>query len=390
MKTLIKNGRVYQNHQFEETDILLDGSTIAAIGTKLEITQSEKVAVYDAGGCMVTPGLIDIHTHGAYGVDVNAADCQDYEKIGHFFAMQGTTSWLCSILTDTKEQTEWCIREAVRHHDAGEGEEHGNYADLLGIHLEGPFLSVEYKGAMPEYLLRTGDIELVKHYQEIAGGMIRYTTVSPEVEGVPDLISKLKPLGIKAAIGHSGADYKTSWQCIDNGAVASTHTFNAMRLFHQHEPAIMGAVLESDVYCEAICDGKHLHPGSVRLLLKTKGYDRVIAVTDSIMATGLPDGEYKLGVNDVIVKDSDAKLASNGVRAGSVLTTGQAFRNLMAFTGESPEKILPLLTENPARMLGVFHRIGSLDAGKDADIVIWDKNNDVVDTFVKGRRIERD
>ena len=386
MKTLIKNGMVYMAHQFQKLDLLVDGRKITAIEPAMTVNDGD-VQVYDAKGCYVTPGFIDVHTHGAAGVDVNAATRKDYETIGHFFATEGTTSWQCSILTDTQEQTDWCIGEAVAHHHGGDGS-HGNYADLLGIHLEGPFLASQYKGAMPEYLLRTADMELLKHYQDEAGGFIRYITVSPEVDGIPEHIREISDMGIRVAIGHSGADYDTAWHCIREGAAAATHTFNAMRLFHQHEPAIMGAVLESDVYCEAICDGRHLHPGTVRLLLKTKGYDRVIAITDSIMAAGLPDGEYKLGVNDVTVADGDAKL-KDGTRAGSTLTTGQAFRNLIRFTGETPEKILPLLTENPAAMLGVQDQIGSLAPGKDADILIMDQKYQIIDTYVKGRKINR-
>ncbi|MGN0205464.1 MAG: N-acetylglucosamine-6-phosphate deacetylase [Coprococcus sp.] len=388
MKTLIKNGMVYVDHHFEKTDILINDKSIAAIGAEAADLE-EKSEIYDAGGCYVTPGFIDVHTHGAFGVDVNAASQKDYETIGHFFATEGTTSWQCSILTDTKEQTEWCIDEAVRHHLSSDGDSHGNYADLLGIHLEGPFLASRYKGAMPEYLLRAADMELLKHYQDRADGFVRYITVSPEVAGIPEHVRDMNAMGIRVAIGHSGADYETAWKCIREGAAAATHIFNAMRLFHQHEPAIMGAVLESDIYCEAICDGRHLHPGSVRFLLKVKGYDRVIAITDSIMAAGLPDGEYKLGVNDVVVEDGDAKL-KDGTRAGSTLTTGQAFRNLIRFTGEAPEKILPLLTENPAAMLGVQDRIGSLAPGKDADILIMDKEYRIIDTFVKGRKIDKE
>ncbi len=149
----------------------------------------------------------------------------------------------------------------------------------------------------------------------------------------------------------------------------------------------MGAVLESDIYCEAICDGRHLHPATVRMLLKAKGYDRVIAVTDSIMAAGLPDGDYKLGVNDIVVEDGDAKLADTGVRAGSTLTTGQALRNLVHFTGQPVERVLPLLTENPARMLGIFGRKGSLEPGKDADLVVLDKALQVKATYVGGRAV---
>ena len=162
-----------------------------------------------------------------------------------------------------------------------------------------------------------------------------------------ELIPQLTAMGIVCAMGHSGAGYDQAMACVKAGVRSCTHLGNAMRLFHQHDPAIFGAALETDVYVEAICDGRHLHPGTVRLYLKAKGYDRVLAITDSIMAAGLPDGNYKLGVNDVVVEDGDAKLL-NGVRAGSTLTLAQALRNLMKFTGKNTETVVPLMTANPA------------------------------------------
>ena len=315
---------------------------------------------------------------------MNAATAEDYEKICRFAAGNGTTSWLCSILTDTKEQTEWCIDEFKKHQKM----EHKG-ANLLGIHLEGPFLSSEYKGAMPEYLLQKANMPLLKEYQDRAEGNIRYITISPEVEGLIDDIPAMKELGITVAIGHSGAEYDTSWAAINKGAECCTHTFNAMKLLHQHFPAIMGAALESDIYCEAICDGRHLHPGTVRLLLKVKGLDRVVAITDSIMAAGLPDGKYKLGVNDVVVEDGDAKLAENGVRAGSTLTQNVALKNLLAFTGKRLEEIIPLLTENPAKLIKVYDTKGSIADGKDADLVVLDAENDIADVFVGGKIVEK-
>ena len=306
------------------------------------------------------------------------------EKIARFFAGNGTTSFLASVLTDTEEQTGWCLDQcrAFQQSDA-------QGAELLGVHLEGPFLAPAYKGAMPEHLLKTGDAALLRSYQERARGNIRYLTVSPEVEGAIGLIPEAKALGIVTAIGHSGADYDTAMEAIRAGAAAATHTFNAMQLLHQHRPAILGAVLESDVYCEAICDGRHLHPGIVRLLLKVKGLDRVVAITDSIMAAGLPDGNYHLGVNQVVVEDGDAKLASDGTRAGSTLTQNRALANLLAWTGLSLEEVLPLLSENPARLIGVFDRKGSIAPGKDADLVVLDGENRVEQIFVKGRLIPR-
>lgn len=376
---VITNALVYTGHRFVPREVYVEEGWVAQLAEKVNAPAG--CPRLDLGGKRLVPGFIDIHTHGAAGVDVNAATAAQLNgTIGHFFASQGTTGWLCSVLTDTPEQTLWCLDQAK-----AAMKEAGDWAQLLGVHLEGPFLASQYKGAMPEHLLQKGSAELFARYEAAGEGAVRYMTVSPEVEGVPAMVRDIAAR-VKVAIGHSGAEYDTAMECIANGAVSATHTFNAMRLFHQHQPAIMGAVLESDVYCEAICDGRHLHPASVRLLLKCKGWDRVVAVTDSIMAAGLPDGNYKLGVNDVVVEDGDAKLASDGTRAGSTLTTGQALKNLVKFTGEGPEKVLPLLTENPADLLGL-PRKGRIAPGCDADFVVLGEDLTVLRTIVGGRTV---
>ena len=376
---VITGALVYTGHRFVPREVYVEKGRVAQLAETVDAPAG--CPRLDLAGKRLAPGFIDIHTHGAAGVDVNAATAAQLNgTIGRFFASQGTTGWLCSVLTDTPEQTLWCLDQAK----AAMGEA-GDWAQLLGVHLEGPFLASEYKGAMPEHLLQTGSAELFARYEAAGAGAIKYMTVSPEVEGVPRMIRQIAAR-VKVAIGHSGADYDTAMECIENGAVSATHTFNAMRLFHQHQPAIMGAVLESDVYCEAICDGRHLHPASVRLLLKCKGWNRVVAVTDSIMAAGLPDGNYKLGVNDVVVENGDAKLASNGTRAGSTLTTGQALKNLVKFTGEGPEKVLPLLTENPADLLGLARK-GRIAPGCDADFVVLGDDLSVLRTIVGGRTV---
>lgn len=372
------NGQVYLDRRFEAKTVAITGQTLRVLPAGAPIPPGAETA--DAAGLKIVPGFIDIHTHGGVGVDVNGASADDLEKLCRFFAGNGTTAWLCSVLTDTEEQTRWCIDQFKAHKAAGQPS-----AELLGIHLEGPFLASAYKGAMPEHLLKRGDPALLRSYQEQAEGNIRYLTVSPEVDGVLELIPAAKELGIVAAMGHSGADYETAMAAVDAGVSACTHTFNAMALLHQHRPAIMGAALESDVYCEMICDGRHLHPGVVRLLYKVKGPDRVVAITDSIMAAGLPDGSYHLGVNQVVVEDGDAKLASDGTRAGSTLTQNTALKNLLAFTGRPLEEILPALTENPARLIGVFHRKGSIADGKDADLTLLDGENNVVQVYARGR-----
>ena len=375
-KTIFTGGRVFTGGELRETEVLVAGERIAAIGEGLDRTGC---GVFDLRGNILSPGFIDIHTHGGDGIDINAAERSDYLKLSRFFASQGVTGFLASILTDTEEATNRAIDAAV---DFIENPEPG--AKCLGIHLEGPFLCEKYKGAMPPELLREGDAKLFRRYQQRAKGHVRYMTVAPEVPGVLDMLGEIRGECV-LAMGHSDADYETASAAIDAGVESCTHTFNVMSLFHQHRPAVMGAVLERDVYCEAICDGRHLHPGTVRMLLKCKGWDRVCAITDSMQAAGLPDGQYKLGVNDVTVTDGDAKITGTDIRAGSTLTLAQAVKKISAFTGVGPEKVLPLLTANPAKLIGEFHRRGDIAVGKDADFVVLSGGLDVLATCSAGK-----
>lgn len=336
-------------------------------------------AVLDGQGLRLVPGFIDVHTHGAVGVDVNAADSEGLDKISQFFASKGVTAWNASIVTDTEENTIRCLRDVAEKTKSGT-----MGARLLGSHLEGPFISQEYRGSMPEHLLIEGDASLLEHYIEASDHTVTYITVAPEVPGVPDLIRRFGK-DIPFSLGHSSATYEISRKAIDDGAVSMTHLFNAMRLFHQHEPGIMGAALESDCLCELICDGRHLAPSTVRMVVKCKSYDFLVAITDSIMATGFPDGRYQLGVNDIVVEEGDAKLASNGVRAGSTLTLDKALKNIASFTGDPIEKILPMFSANPAKVLRMEDEIGKLDKGYLADCVLIDPMQEVLWTMVGGR-----
>ncbi len=380
MKTYLVNAKVYLGNEFTEATLCMEDGKLKVLNPGCDTSDGVLV---DGNGLKAIPGFIDTHTHGAVGVDVNGATAEDYEKISRFMASKGTTSWQCSILTDTQEQTEWCIREFNRHLEMGR-----NGADLVGIHLEGPFLAKEYKGAMPEHLLQTSNIDLVRRYQELAKGKINYITISPELPGVQDMIPTLRELGIVVGIGHSGATYDETMSAIALGATVGTHVGNASRLFHQHEPAIFGAIMESDTYCETICDGLHLVPGTVRMYAKCKGLHRIVAITDSIMAAGLPDGDYHLGVNEVVVKDGDAKLKYGGARAGSTLTQDRALKNMLKWLPNTLEEIIPTLTENPAREMNLWDRKGSLEDGKDADVVLLDEKANIVHVFVRGKQVK--
>ena len=375
-RTIFTGGAVFTGGELRDTEVLVAGDRIAAIGQGLDRTGCE---VLDLQGNILSPGFIDVHTHGGDGVDINAADYAKLAKLSRFFASQGVTGFLASILTDTEEATMRAIDSVCEFMDRPLPG-----AKCLGIHLEGPFLCEKYKGAMPPELLREGDAALFRRYQARAGGRVRYMTVAPEVPGVLDMLSEIRGECV-TAVGHSDADYETACAAIDRGVTACTHTFNVMSLFHQHRPAVMGAVLERDVYCEAICDGRHLHPGTVRMLIKCKGWDKVVAVTDSMQAAGLPDGDYMLGINPVTVTDGDAKITGTDIRAGSTLTMAQAVKKIAAFTGAPPEKVLPLLTANPAKLLGEYHRRGDIAVGKDADFVVLSPELDVLATCSGGK-----
>lgn len=376
-KLLFTGGSVYVDGRFQQADLLVEDGRIAAIGQ----LNPAGLRVKNLGGRMLVPGFLDLHTHGGDGVDVNAATAQDFRE---------DLPVLCP-----PRHHRLAVLHPHRHpgadpvvHRPGQGG-HG------GPGGRGPAAGHPPGGALPLHRVQGC-------YAGAPAAYRRRGAVSP----VPASGGGRHPVydrlpggggggGAHRGAGwpsdyrhrHSGADYETAIRAIDAGAACCTHTFNAMGLFHQHRPGIMGAVLERPIYCEVICDGRHLHPGTVRMLLACKGWDKVVAITDSIQAAGLPDGHYKLGVNDVVVEDGDAKLASNGVRAGSTLTTGQALKNLVKFTGESVERVLPLLTANPARLVGLSYRKGSIAPGKDADLVVLDEELNVRETYVAGRLV---
>ena len=294
---------------------------------------------------MMDRSFIDIHTHGALDIDVNAASVEELHRLSEFFFERGVKGWMPTVMTDSEERMHRAVKtiaEAKKFQRSG--------ALIMGIHLEGPFLSPVYSGAMPKELLLEGDSGLVERLQRAADGAIRIITVAPEVNGVTAVIKAFSD-SIAFSLGHSNATYQEGMDAIAAGAVSITHFCNAMRLFHMHEPGLMGAALESDVWCEVIADGIHLVPSAVRVLLKAKGKEKLMVVSDSMSAAGQSDGEYLLGGNRVTVKDGDAKLSGTAIRAGSVLTMERAFENMKKFTNWGDEEILPMFGANQLAML---------------------------------------
>lgn len=376
MGTAIVNGILLTpDEQISGQAVIVEGGRIARIDpVGLIEAQSNMI---DARGFYVTPGLIDLHVHGAFGFDTMDATPEAIHSMGRFFARHGVTSYLPTTITASAEATLAAIQNIGAMSLPSDG------AWPLGIHLEGPYLSHDYCGAQPAQYLRPADIKEYKLWLE--NGQVRLITVAPEVEGVLGLIKAGAEVGIEFAAGHSGASYEQMRLAIELGLHQVTHTFNGMSLLHHRSPSVLGAALsEERLRCQIIADGVHVHPAVVKLLVKTKGIDRTILISDAMRATGLPDGDYALGDQQVHVKGGVARTQAGGL-AGSTLTLDQALRNIMHFADLSFQEALPMATRVPAAAMNWEGKKGVIAPNADADILIMDDRYQVRLTMIGGR-----
>lgn len=377
---LIQNARILTPHGFTVGNIFIENGIIQSIDKHLPDVD-EQTKIYDAKFKMVLPGFIDIHTHGANGLDVNTATTEDYEVLNNFFASQGTTSYLPTVITDSKE-TMLSALTAI----AEAKSKSMNGSQILGIHMEGPHLCSKFKGAMPEQYLVAPNIADFNELQQAADGNIVHVTIAPDTNKSVEFVRHLVRSGVSVAIGHTDASYEQAMECIFNGASHSTHTFNAMKMMHHRAPAVVGAVLDSDITAEIICDGEHVDPAIVRVLKNNKGIDRIVGVTDSIMAAGLPDGRYHLGVNEIDVENGNAWLSDEfSTRAGSTLLMIDAFKNMIEFTDISIADASKIFSRNPAKVIGVDKSKGEIRIGMDADFVVLDDDLNLSATIIMGK-----
>lgn len=335
--------------------------------------------IIDAKGNYVSPGLIDVHCHGAMGWDTSNADPEELQKLSEYKAKHGVTAWLPTTMTMDWPVLEKCF-SAVRSAMRKSGGKDWYGARVLGCHAEGPFISERRKGAQDARYIQKPDIEKLRPWANV----VRLMTVAPEVEGALPFIREARNLGVTISMGHTNATVAEAIQGIEAGVTHMTHTFNAMSPLTHREPGASGAALNDDrVYCELIADTYHIHPMVFPMMAKLKR-DRLILITDSIKCAGLPDGSYDLWGNSVVVKGISCKL-EDGTIAGSVLTMDRAVQNFMHFTDQPIWRVVNMASLYPARSIGEDAHVGALLPGKKADIIIVDEEFNIIHTFVGGR-----
>jgi N-acetylglucosamine-6-phosphate deacetylase len=376
----IKNGRIATPVDvIDDGVILVKNSKIEAVGEKDKVAIPRDALVIDARGRIVTPGFIDVHVHGGGGSDVMDGSYDALNEMSTFEAKHGTTGFLPTPYTDSQERllaSVKAIETAVKRGTSG--------GEVLGIHLEGPYINIERKGGQPAEYIRKPDLEELRLLLEASNNNVKMITLAPEVKGGLEFVRRIIQYGVVASIGHSNATYDEALRAVDAGVSHACHAYNAMREFHHREPGVVGAMLSCDeLTAELIADGIHVHPAAMKILVKCKETDRIILVTDAVVGTGM-EGRYKLGGRDVVITKKDSRFL-DGSLAGSVLTMDSAVRNIMGLVGVSLQDAVKMATVNPAKRIGVYDRKGSLEAGKDADITIVDDQLNVYMTMVTGK-----
>ena len=375
--SLLKNANLFLPQPVGPGSVLVEGSRIAAVYSIGEAAPD--VETVDLRGAALGPGLIDLHTHGADGVELmDGGDA--VVRMSRFCARHGVTGFLPATVTASFESTEVAVAGARRAmaHPTGA-------ARVFGVHLEGPFVSPQRLGAQsPEYCIPPS-ADNVARLLQIAGDVARIVTLAPEEKGGIDAIRTLTARGIVVSLGHTIASDEQATAAFAAGARQVTHLFNGMQPLHHRTPGMVGAALTTPgVVVEVIADGVHLAPTAVRLALAAKGVDEVLLITDAIAATGCEDGEYVLGPMKVYVRNGEARLESGNL-AGSTLTLERAVVNVARWTRAGLSGAWQMASLNPARQLGLDGRVGRIAAGYDADLTALDAAGQVVFTMVGGK-----
>ncbi len=377
----ITNGKVVTPGGIIEDGIVLcEDAKIKFVGPAKDAEPEPNSQIVNAAGKFVLPGFIDTHFHGSSGDDVMANGPEGIRRISRALLKFGTTGFLATTIAARHEE----LMRAVEDTIAAE-EKDTLAAEILGLHIEGPYINVKFKGAQPDWGIRDPNFDECNQLLDAAAGRIKIMTIAPELPGGLEMIRLLSRAGVAASVGHSEADYDTALAAIEAGATRATHLFNAMSGVHHRKPGLAAAVLNEPGICaEMICDGVHVNPRMVALAWKAKGRDAMALVTDATAAQGVGDGVFTLGDFQIQVRGPLCTLMDGVTIAGSVLTMNRAVGNAVAFTGMSLIDAAHTASMLPAQACGVADRKGSIEAGKDADIAILNPDFSVSHTIRAG------
>ena len=387
---IIKNVKVYtpQKNFVPGVVVTRDGRIHdVLLGEDISVNASEEEPVLDGEGSFCFPGMIDLHFHGCKGYDFCDGTKEAVEEIAKYEASIGVTAIAPATMTMPVDELCDILANGAAYRAEQQNKSVKKEADLVGVNMEGPFISEAKKGAQDARNIIPCDTAVYRKFQEAADGLVKFIGIAPEEGDAVSFIEDVKG-EVSVSLAHTNADYETAKKAFDAGADHAVHLYNAMPAFTHREPGVVGAVADSEhVMAEIICDGVHIHPATVRTTFKMMGEDRMILISDSMRAAGMPDGQYTLGGQDVNVKGNKATMVLDGALAGSVTTLPDCVRTVVKEMGISLETAIACATINPARSLGIDALYGSVEQGKKADLVLWDEKLQLVHVMKDGEVI---